>query len=113
MGIGGIYSETAIWKSRGNSSNDAAQIDLVISRRDNSINLCEIKFYEKPFSVDKKYAAALLQKKYIFQQETKTRKHLFITLISSVGLRPNEHSIGLIDQQLALDHLFTSWQKEG
>ena len=113
LGISGIYSETAIWKSRGNSSNDAAQIDLVISRRDNSINLCEIKFYEKPFSIDKKYAAALLQKKYIFQQETKTRKHLFITLISSVGLRPNEHSIGLIDQQLTLDHLFTPWQKEG
>ena len=113
LGISGIYSETAIWKSRGNSSNDAAQIDLVISRRDNSINLCEIKFYEKPFSIDKKYAAALLQKKYVFQQETKTRKHLFITLISSTGLQPNEHSIGLIDQQLTLDHLFTSWQKEG
>jgi uncharacterized protein len=113
LGISGIYSETAIWKSRGNSSKDAAQIDLVISRRDNCINLCEIKFYENTFSVEKKYAVALLQKKHIFQQETKTKKHLFITLISSTGLQPNEHSIGLIDQQLTLDHLFTPWQKEG
>ena len=46
-------------------------------------------------------------------QETNTRKHLFITLISSVGLQLNEHSIGLIDQQLTLDDLFVPWQKEG
>jgi uncharacterized protein len=112
LGITGIYSETAIWKSRGNSSKGAAQIDLVISRRDNCINLCEIKFYENQFTIDKKYAASLQQKKYIFQQETKTRKHLFITLISSVGLQANEHSIGLIDQQITLDNLFVPLQKE-
>ena len=113
LGIGGIYSETAIWKSRGNSIKDAAQIDLVISRRDNCINLCEIKFYENKFLLDKKYAAALQQKKLVFQQETKTRKHLFITLISSTGLQTNEHSLGLIDQQLTLDDLFIPVQREG
>ncbi len=112
LGIHGIYSETAIWKSKGNSSKDAAQIDLVINRRDNCINLCEIKFYENKFTLDKKYAAALQQKKSIFKTETKTRKHLFITLITTVGMQSNEHSLGLIDQQLTLDHLFIPWQKE-
>ena len=66
LGISGIYSETTIRKSRGNSSNSAAQIDLVIDRRDNCINLCEIKFYQNTFSIDKKYAAALMQKKTHF-----------------------------------------------
>ena len=113
LGINGIYSETAIWKSRGNSSNDAAQIDLVIDRRDNCINLCEIKFYENKFILDKKYAAALQQKKRIFKEETKTRKQLFITLITTTGIQANEHSLGLIDQHLALDNLFIPWQKEG
>ncbi|MEI9913088.1 MAG: ATP-binding protein [Bacteroidota bacterium] len=113
LGISGIYSETAIWKSRGNSSNDKAQIDLVINRRDNCINLCEIKFYENIFSLDKKYAAALQKKKNIFRQEAKTNKQLFITLITSAGLLANENSIGLIDQQLKLDDLFINWQKEG
>ncbi|MEO6734323.1 MAG: ATP-binding protein [Ferruginibacter sp.] len=113
LGIPGIYSETAIWKSKGNSSKDAAQIDLVISRRDNCINLCEIKFYENKFLLDKKYAAALQQKKNIFKQETKTNKQLFITLITTMGIQPNENSIGLIDQYLQLDHLFVPWQKEG
>jgi uncharacterized protein len=113
LGISGIYSETAIWKSRGNSSSGAAQIDLVIDRRDNCINLCEIKFYENTFSIDKKYAAALHQKKHVFKTETKTRKHLFITLITTTGLQQNEHSLGLIDQQLNLDDLFVRWPKEG
>jgi AAA+ ATPase superfamily predicted ATPase len=108
LGIAGIYSETAIWKSRGNSSKDAAQIDLVISRRDNCINLCEIKFYENKFTIDKKIAAALQQKKHIFQRETKTRKHLFITFVSNAGVQQNEHSIGLVDQQLTLDDLFSA-----
>jgi len=112
LGISGIYSETSIWKSRGNSNNDAAQIDLVINRRDNCINLCEIKFYEGAFTLDKKYAGALQKKKMIFKQETKTRKQLFITLVTSAGLQANEHSLGLIDQQLHLDHLFLPWEKE-
>jgi hypothetical protein len=113
LGISGIYSETSIWRSRGNSSDDAAQIDLVINRRDNCINLCEVKFYESDFMLDKKYSAALQRKKAIFKQETKTRKQLFITLITSMGLQANEHSLGLIDQQLNLDHLFLPWEKEG
>lgn len=113
LGIPGIYSETAIWKSRSNNKNDAAQIDLVINRRDNCINLCEIKFYENKFSLDKKYAAALQQKKSIFKQETKTNKQLFITLITTMGIQANEQSTGLIDQLLNLDQLFASWQKEG
>ncbi|MGC4102564.1 AAA family ATPase [Ferruginibacter sp.] len=113
LGIAGIYSETSIWRSRGKGTKDGVQIDLVINRRDNCINLCEIKFYENKFTIDKRYAAQLQQKKYIFQQETKTRKQLFITLISSAGLQQNENSIGLVDQQFTLDDLFVFWQKEG
>lgn len=113
LGISGIYSETSIWRSRGNNSKDGAQIDLVIDRRDNCINLCEIKFYEGKFSIDKKYAAALQQKKNVFREETNTAKHLFITLITTAGIQPNENSIGLVDQFVNLDQLFISWQKEG
>lgn len=112
LGISGIYSETAIWKSKGNSSKMAAQIDLVIDRRDNCINLCEIKFYENSFTIDKKCASALQQKKNIFRQETKTNKHLFITMITATGVQLNEHSIGLVDQYINLDQLFTPRPKE-
>ncbi|MBS1513343.1 MAG: AAA family ATPase [Bacteroidetes bacterium] len=113
LGISGIYSDTAIWKSKWNTAKGGAQIDLVIDRRDNCINLCEIKFYETAFTIDKKYAAALQQKKAVFKKEIKTRKHLFITFISSTELQHNQHSIGLVDHLITLDTLFMPWHKEG
>jgi uncharacterized protein len=106
LGIAGIYSENSIWKSKAVKNGSAAQIDLVINRRDNSINLCEIKFYENEFTIDKKYAVQLENKKHQFKLQTQTKKHLFITLISTHPLQQNANSIGLIDHVITLDKLF-------
>ncbi len=109
LGIPGIYSEQSAWKKTGGKTTGGSQIDMIIDRRDNSINVCEIKFYSNPFSVDKKYAAALQQKLYSFKEQTKTRKHLFLTLITTFGIHKNEHSIGLVDKQIVMDDLFTKF----
>jgi uncharacterized protein len=106
LGITGIFSENSIWKSKPVKNSSAAQIDLVINRRDNSINLCEIKFYENEFTIDKKYAVQLENKKHQFKLQTQTKKQLFITLISTHALQQNANSIGLIDNVITLDKLF-------
>jgi uncharacterized protein len=106
LGIHGIYSEAAIWKSKTTSGKEGAQIDLVINRRDNCMNLCEIKYYAEPFVIDKRYAAVLQQKKRVFKQETGTHKQLFTTLVTAMPLIASPHSIGLVDQQVVLDQLF-------
>ncbi|MFT5802263.1 MAG: hypothetical protein ACI956_002079 [Nonlabens sp.] len=36
----------------------------------------------------------------------KTRKHLFLTLITAFGVEQNEPSLGFIDQVLTIDDLF-------
>ena len=41
-----------------------------------------------------------------FRAETGTRKLTFLTFITSAGLLPNEHSIGLVDVQLTAENLF-------
>ena len=79
---------------------------MVIDRNDHVINLCEIKFYQETFSVNKAYANVLRNKRGIFREATKTRKHLMLTLISTFGLNPNAHSLELIPQSLTLDDLF-------
>lgn len=112
LGISGMYTQASIWRSKSNSDKDAVQIDLVLTRRDNCVNLFELKFYNDVFVIDKKYAAALLKKKNSFKQETQTRKQLFITLITSTGLRVNEHSLGLVDQSLTIDQLFVPLEYE-
>jgi len=41
-----------------------------------------------------------------FQEETGTRKSVFLAMVTTFGITPNEHSIGLVQNDLALDSLF-------
>jgi len=106
IGISGIYSESAAFYQKANEATEGAQIDLVIDRNDHVINLFEIKFYNEEFVVSKSYAAKLRKKMSIFRQATKTKKQIFYMLITTFGLRKNQHSIGLIVKDLTLDDLF-------
>ena len=82
---------------------------MIIEPRDNIRNVFVIKFYNTTFSVDKKYAAVLQQKLQLFKVQTTTRKHLFLTLITTFGFHSNEHSIALVDKQIVIDDLFTAF----
>lgn len=82
-----------------------AQIDLVIDRRDQAINLCEIKFSVKPFVIDKKYDAELRNKIGTFRDETKTRKAVFLTMITTFGLHKNMYAHN-VQNDLQMEMLF-------
>lgn len=102
LGIGGVYTEISSWQSR----NAGAQIDLLIDRRDHVVSLCEIKFSKDPFSISKAYRVELEKKLFAFRQETKTRKALFLTLITTIGLQVNQHSLGFIQNTITMNDLF-------
>jgi hypothetical protein len=104
LGISGVYSTSSSWRSTG--AKNGAQIDLVIDRRDQVINLCEMKFSVNPFIIDAKYANELRNKIGTFKTETKTRKSVFLTMITSFGIQPNSHSSGLVQNDLRMDALF-------
>ena len=104
LGVSGVQTATSSWRSTG--SDPGAQIDLVIDRRDQVVNLCEMKFSIAPFSIDKKYEAELRQKIAAFRVETATRKATFLTFISTFGLHPNSHSLGLVQNDLHAEVLF-------
>lgn len=107
MGISGIYSESSTYFAQGKGGNPGTQIDLLVDRNDHVINLFELKFYNADFRINKDYARELRTKQAIFKENTKTRKQLFWALITTFGLQENEHSIGLIDQVLTIEDLFT------
>lgn len=104
LGIHGIQSTEGSWRSK--SAKSGAQIDLVIDRKDQTVNLCEMKFSINPFTIDKKYAETLRNKIGTFRSETKTRKAVLLTMITTYGLTQNEHSQGLIQNDLKMDCLF-------
>lgn len=90
LGISGISSMEYSWKSK--KTKDGAQIDLLIDRRDDVINLCEMKYTEDVFAIDAKYAGNLIHKVEVFRKETASTKALYLTLVSVNGLAGNEYS---------------------
>lgn len=103
LGISGIETESCAWRSSKGSGG--AQIDLLIDRRDGVINICEMKFSVAPFVIDKKYDVELRNKSAVFKAETGTRKSLFLTMITTHGLKQNIYS-GNIQNDLKMDVLF-------
>ena len=104
--IGGIYSESSVYYKKADASLGGVQIDLVIDRNDKVINLVEIKFYADEFALSKSTAADLRKKMSIFRQATKTKKQLFLVLITTFGLVQNQYSMDLISNDLTFDALF-------
>jgi uncharacterized protein len=104
LGINGIYSENSSWRSHNKEEN--AQIDLLIDRKDNVISVCEMKFSNNEFVITKEYAEKLKRKLRVFKTESKTKKSLFLTMITTFGTQKNSHFLGLVQNTLTLDDLF-------
>ncbi|MCA6365206.1 MAG: AAA family ATPase [Bacteroidetes bacterium] len=104
LGISGIETQCSSWRSK--RQIDGAQIDLLIDRRDGVINLCEMKFSVGVFVIDKKYDAALRNKKSAFISETATKKSVSITMITTYDIQTNIYS-GNVQNSISMDALFT------
>jgi len=100
LGVAKVFSTNSSWH------NKDAQIDLIINRDDNTINLCEMKFHGGPFSIDKKYYENLRNKETAFKDKTKTRKNTNTIMISTFGIIDNSYSLSIIENSITMDALF-------
>lgn len=108
LGLDGKLTKEASWRyvpPKG-SKEDGAQIDLLIDRDDHSINVCEIKFYTGELTISKSYAGELQQKLDVFQEKVKPRKTLFLTLITTYGIKENIYSDTMVKKSLTMNALF-------
>ena len=106
LGISGVYSEQSAWRYASKNEEQGTQIDLLIDRQDNCINLCEMKFSLTEFTIDKKYAEALNLKRRIFLAKTNTKKSVFISMLTTFGVNMNAHYLNTVHNQLKMDVLF-------
>lgn len=111
LGISGIFTREASFVKRKDETTDGCQIDLLIDRADQAINLCEMKFYDGPYILTTEDVRNLQQKRNVFEQTTGTRKQLFITLITTQGLYENEQS-RIADKSLDMNVLFFDVEKK-
>lgn len=110
LGISGILSNVSTWATKAFTDNtgaswDGAQIDLIIDRNDQVVNLCEIKYSKEEYSITKEYEHTLRERMGCFRQLTKTRKALWNTFITVYGVKRNSYS-GIVNSEVTLDDLF-------
>ena len=106
LGISGMSTKVSSWKHMGTSELPGAQIDLVIDRKDGLIHLCEVKFTNKEFVLNKEYTAKLRQKRAIFEYATKTKKAVVSSLLSTFPAIKNEYYLEEIQSEVVIDDLF-------
>ncbi len=106
LGIAGVYTTTSSFYSKGKDGMGGCQIDLLIDRNDNIINVCEIKWSNKEYALTKSYAAELRRKLGLFEHYSRTKKKTYITFISTYGLMPNEQNSSIVDKEVTLEALF-------
>ena len=103
LGIAAISTEMSSWRSK--RSSPGTQIDLLIDRKDGIINLCEIKYSKAEYAITAKEEQQLRNKSVVFQTETRTKKAVHITMVTTYGVTQNSHS-GIIQSEVTLDDLF-------
>jgi AAA+ ATPase superfamily predicted ATPase len=103
LGISGVLTNAYSWIS--NKKENGAQIDMLIDRNDRVINICEIKYANGPFTIDKKLDENLRNKRALFREETKTRKTLHITMITPYSINHNQYW-GNIQSEVTANDLF-------
>ncbi len=95
------------------SKQRGAQIDLLFDRKDNAITICEIKYTAQPFLLTKEYVETLQRKITVFKEQTRTKKQIFLALISANGVKNNFYAEDILNGVVTLDDLFQgdkTWQ---
>lgn len=110
LGISGIRSESQCWRSSMSSNEEGekgAQIDLLLDRADNLIDIIEAKWSDsgEPYTMTQKDEESLLNKRNALRRETNTRKSIHLVMATLSGVKKNVHS-ECIASVITLDDIF-------
>lgn len=104
IGISDVLTECSTWFHKQDGRR-GCQIDLVISRRDAVINLCEMKFCADEYEIGADDEANYRNKIETFRRVTGTKHALHFTMVTTYGVKKNTHS-GIVQKNITLDDLF-------
>ena len=104
--IGGVKASVSAWYVPGTAQKAGVQVDLLILRDDNVVNLCEMKFCSSYYAIDKEEEAKMLYRVEMLRRTLSTRQTVHLTLITTYGLVHGKHS-GKVQKVVTIDDLFT------
>ena len=102
--IGAVSSTESSCIVRGDGESEGMQIDLVIDRNDDVVNLCELKYSKSPYVVTQAYANRLNARLVAMEKSTRSKTFL-LTYVGSSPLAENEYA-DVFPCQITLDDLF-------
>ena len=107
LGISGVSSSISAWSVKGNDNKEGVQIDLLIIRNDNVVNLCEMKFAGDIYSIDKEEDAKIRNRIQTLINTLSPKQSVHLTMITTYGVSHTMYG-GRVQQQVILDDLFQS-----
>ena len=107
LGISGVLTNVYSWKQKTDEVAGTAgvQIDLLIDRNDQVVNLCEMKFSKAEYAITKDYDMSLRQKLEAFRIGTNCRKAIHLTMVTTYGLVENAYA-ETVQNSVVMDDLF-------
>jgi hypothetical protein len=107
LSIGGVTTNEYSWYVRKTDTHPGAQIDLLLDRADQTINLCEIKYTTGgDYTLNEEEERKILNRREQFLETTHTQKSIHLTLITTRGLTRNAHS-DIFQNVVNVDALFS------
>jgi hypothetical protein len=105
LGILGVSSMQSSWALKGDDDTEGTQIDLLIQRKDNVVNLCEMKFYNEKFTVDKAYYMKMVHRQNVLTEQVSRKSVIHNVLVTTEGLNYNEYG-SIFQNVVVMDDLF-------
>ena len=103
--IGGVKSSISAWSLKGDDGQEGAQIDLLIIRDDNVVNLCEMKFTGIAYTIEKDEELKLRNRIEALKKTLKQKQTVHLTMVTTYGVAYGKHS-GIVQKQVKMDDLF-------
>ena len=107
LGISGVKTSLSAWHTAGTDETDGEQIDMLIIRDDNVVNLCEMKFASKEFVIEKDEAQKLRHRIDALKTTLTPKQTIHLTLVTTYGVAYGKHS-GIVQRQVTMDDLFSA-----
>lgn len=106
LGIGAVRTRSYYWSARDETIG--TQIDILLERDDDVINVIECKYYNKEFTISKSYAHNLRNKIELFYEKSNYKGSIQVVMLTSFGVKRNLYSDEIVSKNLTLEALFCS-----
>lgn len=107
LGIAGVHTEVNSWSCKADKEKglQGSQIDLLIVRNDQVINICEMKYSKTDYKVDAAFVKDMKRKISDFLIDSKSKYAIHPTLITTYGIVENAYS-GELQSVITGEELF-------